>query len=149
MTTEQQEEDPRILQMYFRAMSCLTPKEQEEAVYQGTKKACEVQVEEDMSILENGFLIFSKAAPAKRKDAFLKQTMQADIFRCLLTESYLDEYKAGAPPPESPLWSTLLQVGGEHVWEYFRKEFIRAWNDTARSLTKQGAADLSHLVYER
>jgi hypothetical protein len=41
------------------------------------------------------------------------------------------------------MWSTLLQVGGDHIFLYFRSEFIRAWNDTAKTLK------LDHLVYKR
>jgi hypothetical protein len=135
-------EDPKILTMYFRAMSVLSPSEQEAAVFEGTRKWAEVVKEEDKAMMEGGFLIFGQAPPEKQFAAFMAQS-QSDLYRCLLTDSYLDEYRAGAPPPESPLWSTLLLVGGEHWFTYWRSKFIRVWNQQVKQM------GLNHLVYSR
>lgn len=140
--TNEAPQDPRLF-TYYHAMAVLTPKEREESAQRGVEKWAKIVEEEDNTLLDNGFAIFGKAPAAQRKDAFMKQTAQSDIWRCLLTENYEAEYKAGAPPPDSPLWRILLQVGGWHWFHRFRKEFISAWNSVSRDL------GLHDQVYER
>ena len=140
---EQPQEDPR-LQGYSRSMATLTPKDREKAIKEGTERYTEMVKKEDLSLFDEGFLIFQSAPAEKQWTLFRDETDMEDVYRVLLNDDYLDQFEAGTQlPPVSRLWNTLLMVGGEHVYEYWRSKFLRLWNKFARD------NGLTELVYER
>jgi len=124
------------------ARAAISAKANEKALENAMRRWARMMEAQDDALLDEGFGLFGKADAEKRKQAFMTLTDERDVYRCLLTETYLEDWDEGiVQPPYSEYWKIILEIGGKHMFTRSRREFIRAWNSAAR------AAGLSEIVY--
>ena len=117
------------------ARAVLSAKEKEQSNDRAMKRWAELVEAGDMAQLEHGIAIFETAPSPDQWEAFRQFTLTDDLYRCLLSDYYLDEFKEGrAGPPVSPMWADFLLVGGFHIYEEWRKRFVRLWNREVKNL---------------
>ena len=123
------------------ARAVLDADEKREANERAMKRWAELISAADKAQLEHGFALFELAEPEKQWLALRDFTLVDDLYRCLLSDMYLDEYKEGrSPPPTSPMWNDLLIIGGYEIYSYFRAKFVRLWN---RNVKEMGLEELA------
>src|SRR3990167_2596872 len=127
---------PELLEMaVLSARAVLNAAEKEGANERAMKRWAELISAADKAQLEHGFANFELADPEMQWQAFRDFTLVDDLYRCLLSDMYLDEYKEGrSPPPTSPMWSDLLIIGGYEIYSYFRSKFVRLWNRNVKAM---------------